>query len=68
MQGAPLKAIQELAGHTTLAMTTRYMHLTPAAKGSAIALLDDRPAEISDGRGTLVAPDVIPPIVINSGG
>jgi integrase len=47
MQGAPAKAIQELAGHTTLAMTARYMHLSPAAKDAAIRLLDQRP----DGEG-----------------
>jgi site-specific recombinase XerD len=60
MRGAPVKAIQELAGHTTLAMTTRYMHLTPSAKESAIALLDHRPTEDSEERGTLVAPNTAP--------
>ncbi len=53
MRGAPAKAIQELAGHSTLAMTTRYMHLSPAAKDSAIALLNTRPVEPSTNeRGT----------------
>jgi integrase len=40
MRGAAPKAIQELAGHRDLATTMRYMHLTPAAKDSAIRLLD----------------------------
>jgi site-specific recombinase XerD len=40
MKGAPPKAIQELAGHTTLAMTMRYMHLAPSAPREAIGLLD----------------------------
>ena len=40
MRGAPPKAIQELAGHSTLAMTTRYMHLCPIALREAIALLN----------------------------
>ena len=40
MRGAPLRAIQELAGHRELGMTQRYMHLTPAALDSAIRLLD----------------------------
>lgn len=44
MQGAPAKAIQELAGHSTLTMTARYMHLSPAAKDAAIQLLNRRPA------------------------
>lgn len=36
----PARAIQELAGHQDLAMTQRYMHLSPAALDSAIRLLD----------------------------
>jgi integrase len=40
MRGAPVKAIQELAGHTELVTTLRYMHLSPAAVESAIRLLD----------------------------
>ena len=40
MQGAPARAIQELAGHQDLATTQRYMHLSPAAIEGAIRLLD----------------------------
>jgi integrase len=40
MRGAPLKAIQELAGHCELGTTQRYMHLSPATLDSAIRLLD----------------------------
>ena len=40
MRGAPARAIQELAGHTDLATTQRYMHLSPAALDAAIRLLD----------------------------
>ncbi len=40
MKGAPAKAIQELAGHQNLGTTLRYMHLSPAARESAIHLLD----------------------------
>jgi len=42
MRGAPVKAIQELAGHTELTTTLRYMHLSPAARESAIKLLEAR--------------------------
>ncbi len=41
MKGAPVRAIQELAGHQDLSTTQRYMHLSPAAKDSAIRLLDE---------------------------
>ena len=40
MRGAPARAIQELAGHSDLSMTQRYMHVSPAAIESAIRLLD----------------------------
>lgn len=40
MQGAPSRAIQELAGHRDLATTQRYMHLSPAALEAAIRLLE----------------------------
>jgi integrase len=40
MRGAPGKAIQELAGHQELGTTSRYMHLSPAARESAIKLLE----------------------------
>jgi site-specific recombinase XerD len=40
MRGAPPKAIQELAGHATLTMTMRYMHLAPAVLRRAIDLLN----------------------------
>ena len=40
MRGASPKAIQELMRHANLAMTQRYTHLSPAARQSAIHLLD----------------------------
>ncbi len=53
MRGAPGKAIQELAGHEDLKTTMRYMHLSPAARESAIRLLDGRP-EIAPIFGDIV--------------
>jgi hypothetical protein len=42
-EGAPARAIQELAGHQDLDTTQRYMHLSPAAHAAAIRLLDGPP-------------------------
>jgi site-specific recombinase XerD len=48
MRGAPVRAIQELAGHQEIG-TTHYMHLSPAAIASAIALLERRePVSVGD--------------------
>jgi hypothetical protein len=44
VRGAPVRAIQELAGHQELGTTQRYMHLSPAAIEGAIRLLDQRGA------------------------
>jgi len=43
MRGAAPKAVQELAGHSTLTMTLRYMHLAPSALREAIELLNFGP-------------------------
>ena len=52
MRGAPARAIQELAGHTDLTVTQRYMHLTPAALDAAIRLLE-QPNGPAQARGSL---------------
>ena len=51
MRGATAKSIQELAAHQHLSTTQRYMHLSPAARESAIRLLD-APAETGHGLET----------------
>jgi len=40
MMGAQPSSIQKLAGHATLAMTERYMHLSPDTTMAAVKLLD----------------------------
>lgn len=39
MAGVPARTIQELARHTSLAVTMRYMHLSPSAKDEGIHML-----------------------------
>jgi hypothetical protein len=36
MSGATIKEIQELAGHKTIQMSARYIHLNPAHKQNAV--------------------------------
>jgi integrase len=52
MRRAPARGIQELAGHTDLTMTQRYMHLTPAALDAASRLLE-QPNGPAQARGSL---------------
>jgi site-specific recombinase XerD len=52
MNGAPGKAIQELAGHANLTTTLPYMHSSPAARTSAIGLLNDRVSPVAEGTRT----------------
>ena len=40
MRGVAIRAIQELMGHQTIAMTMRYAHLAPGATHAAVATLD----------------------------
>lgn len=54
LQGAVPKAIQELADHTAMAVTMRYMHLAPAALRDAIALLDKRTRLPVHGNATAI--------------
>jgi integrase len=62
MRGAPAKAIQELAGHADLGTTLRYMHLSPAARRGAIALLNDRRTIFGDIVETGSQPSKMEPI------
>ena len=60
-EGAPPLAIQELAGHSHITTTMKYMHLSPTTRGAAIALLDrawDKAAD-GGGRGDIVETEVV---------
>ena len=53
MRGAPLKAVQELLGHSTIQMTMRYALLASHVTREAVQLLDrrDSPAAAAAGLG-----------------
>jgi site-specific recombinase XerD len=53
MRGVPLKAVQELMGHTTMKMTMRYAHLSPDIHQDAVATLD-QPAQRQHSGSTVV--------------
>jgi site-specific recombinase XerC len=40
MHGAPLKAVQELLGHSSMAMTLRYAHLSKDSHRNAVKALE----------------------------
>ncbi len=42
--GAPLKAVQELLGHSDIATTMKYAHLSPSVHADTVALLDRPPS------------------------
>lgn len=52
MAGAPALAIKELAGHTSLTTTMRYMHLSPSARSEAVRKLDEDVARFGDRMAT----------------
>lgn len=54
MRGAAPKAVQDQAGHSTLTMTLRYMHLAPSALREAIGLLDDVGQPVGSGEAAAV--------------
>jgi len=54
MRGAPVRAIQELAGHQDLGTTQRYMHLSPAAIDAAIRLLETTSTDCPYGGGEIM--------------
>ena len=62
MRRVPMKAVQELLGHATMAMTMRYSHLSPDVRKDAVEVLvtDPSEAELGQNRGkTAPRPKVV---------
>jgi integrase len=53
MRGAPIKAVQELMGHSTIEMTMRYSHLSPDVRRDAVSLLDYSNLTATDAKSTV---------------
>ena len=53
MKGAPLKAMQELLGHSSIETTMRYAHLSPGITRDAVAILENSYGNLTamHGRG-----------------
>lgn len=51
-KGVPLRVVQDLMGHSTIAMTERYAHLMPSSLNSAVTVLEqpDSPDSASFGQ------------------
>ena len=53
MAGVPLPAVSEFLGHTSLAMTMRYAHLSPKHLTDAVRMLDDESSRSLDNHMTI---------------
>jgi integrase len=52
MAGVPLRTVQELMGHRTIAMTCRYAHLAPESLQGAVCKLDGWGQKFTGASGT----------------
>jgi integrase len=57
MRGAPIRAVQELLGHSTIEMTMRYSHLSPDVRKDAVSLLDRAPLGHKEGTKSKTKPN-----------
>ena len=55
MAGVDLRAVQELLGHKTIAMTVRYAHLSPGHQLDAVQRLNQTPTGTTTGTDTATA-------------
>jgi len=58
-RGANVFVVQQLLGHTTLAMTRRYAHLSPDELRAAVGLLDNAATESAPDQAQQAAPRLV---------
>ncbi len=59
MRGVSLKELQELLGHSSLAMTMRYAHLAPEHLRTAVSRLEGLTRDMSEDRAQARAHEVV---------
>jgi integrase len=67
MRGVSLKELQELLGHSSLAMTMRYAHLAPEHLRAAVSRLEGLTSDATENRAQARAHEPLASVVVSEG-